>query len=88
MRETNNRYYMLLCKEKNYYTLLLRRDIGEPEFSTFGNAVISLINELGYKIIAIEKDKNHFEIWIKDENEEAFVFMLFPYDKGVVTFGK
>lgn len=79
---------MLLCNEKRYYTILLRRDIGEPDFSTFGNAVVSLLNELKYQIIAIDKNKNHFEIWIKDENEEAFVFMLFPYDQGVVTFGR
>lgn len=84
---TNNRYYMLLCKDFNYYTIFAENsNIAMPHFVS---VISEIVMELG-KVISIEftEDKNAIEFWIIPEGEEnAYVFYLFPYDSGVVQYG-
>lgn len=85
-RNSNDSYYMLLCKDYNYYTLFASEDT--LSFPDFASAVCTIITELGdvYSIDFLEDGA--VEIWIKPEGEEMpFAFYLFPYDKGVVYYG-
>ncbi len=75
-------YYMLLNNENHYYTLLHLDKIAD--FNNIGEAVIELLSGLG-PIVAHEVFEDHVEIWIKI-GKEAFVYLLFNYDRGVVTY--
>ena len=83
---SENTYYMLLCKDFNYYTIFSYSVM--PSFETFGKAIITIISELG-EIYSIEQLQNGaIEIWIKPAEEESpYAFYLFPYDAGVVYYG-
>jgi hypothetical protein len=88
IKEKDNKYFMLLCKERSDYTVFVlfknedfNRQIFKKELSE------CLINR--GQILSIErtKDKQAYEIWIKID-EEAFVYYLFPYDLGVIEVKK
>jgi hypothetical protein len=81
-------FYMLLCREINYYTVFQHRKPIRAEFDTLGNAVIYILLESDWTIHSdeIEEDSDHCEIWATNK-EDTFAFMLFPYDEGVVTYG-
>ena len=83
---TDNTHYMLLCKDFSYYTIFTYSVM--PSFSTFAEAIITIITELGdiYNIECL--DDGAIEIWIKPTGEESpYAFYLFPYDAGVVYYG-
>ena len=83
----NNVHYMLLCKDYGYYTIFEEDPmLGMPNFSA---AVCEIIANIGdVKSIEFTETKDAIEIWIvPEEQEEAFVFYLFPYDAGVVYYG-
>lgn len=84
--KVENTYHMLLCKDFNYYTIFSFSVM--PEFSSFVEAVIAIITELG-EVYSIEMNKDDaLEIWIKPtEEENPYAFYLFPYDSGVVYYG-
>ena len=78
--KTDNKHYMLLCKEYNYYTIFECDSM--LNMPTFGAAISEVISNVGevYSIEATE-NKDAVEIWIKPEGEETpLVFYLFPYD--------
>lgn len=88
IKEKNNKYFMLLCKERSDYTVFVlfknedfNRQIFKKELSE------CLINR--GQILSIEKtkDKQAYEIWIKID-EEVFAYYLFPYDLGVIEVKK
>ena len=81
-------FYMLLCRDINYYTVLQHRKPIRAEFDTLGNAAISILLDTGWTIHSdeIEEDSEHCEIWATN-TQGTFAFMLFPYDEGVVTYG-
>lgn len=81
----NNVYFMLLCNDIHYYTIF-HFNPEEAEFRSLGEGVTFLLLNAGYTISADEVCEDHIEIWGKKDNE-AYVFMLFPYDQGVVNFG-
>ena len=67
MRNSSEKYFMLMCKEQSDYTIFHIPDIKRSGLLSKDPA----------------KDSNAFEIWIKD-NDEAFVYYLFPYTAGVI----
>ena len=80
-----HKYYMLLCKDYNYYTVFqqMRSGGGEP----FVSEVIDIIQSIG-DVYSIEiNDDGVLEFWIKP-NDDATprAFYLFPYDNGVIYF--
>lgn len=85
--KTNNKHYMLLCKEYNYYTIFEYEHM--LPFPDFAGSVSNIISELG-DVYSIENDSTGgaVEIWIKPKEEKTpLVFYLFPYDQGVVYYG-
>lgn len=86
--KSDNDYHMLLCKDYSYYTIF--KFNMASEFKSFGEAVITIITELGDVYSIEEQNDSAIEIWIKpnDENVETpIAFYLFPYDAGVVYYG-
>lgn len=79
---TMTRYYMLLCRELNYYTVFQRQFTGLEDF---GDVVIECLENLGnIKSIEVTEDKTAIEAWIVNSDNEAHVVYLFNYDQGVI----
>ena len=76
-------YYMLLCKDYNYYTIFHKNIPPIISTGSLASMVIILCQELG-SIVGWEKNNNGgIEIWINIGNE-SYCFYLFQYDAGVV----
>lgn len=81
-----SQYWMLLCHERRDYTIFNiiacqdHKDI-ECELKP------TLLNR--GTIISIEKQPDeNWEIWIRDSENENFVYYLFPYDNGVIEINE
>jgi len=82
-----NSYYMLLCKDFNYYTIFAHNEADAGEFKTIGHAVVAIIKEMNAQVYSADNMEDRFEIWLKPEGEEEiYDFLFFPYDEGVVEF--
>lgn len=82
--EANNSYYMLLCNDIHYYTVLHIIDTDE-DCIEFYNLVIELLRDNGdiQMIDWADADHDTIECWVKNK-DGVIMFMLFPYDWGVV----
>ena len=80
-----HKYYMLLCRDYNYYTVFeqLRTGSGKP----FVHEVLDIVQSIG-DIYSIEiNDDGILEFWIKPQDDNVpRAFYLFPYDNGVIYF--
>lgn len=82
LQEREAQYWMLLCHERRDYTIFNiiacqnHKDIEfelKPTLLNRGN------------IISIDKQPDeNWEIWIRDDSDENFVYYLFPYDNGII----
>ena len=73
-------YWMLLCKERNDYTVF----IPLTEDGTF-NDMLETLNNRGQVLDIDKQEDNNYEIWIRDtETQENFVYYFFDYQFGVV----
>ena len=75
-------YFMLLCNDIHYYTVLKVVDLSELQFE---NVVIELLQDNGViqDILWTDEDKQSVECWVKNETG-TYMFLLFPYDWGVI----
>ena len=81
--EAEGKYYMLVCRDLNYYTLFA---IGESEeHLRIEKEVVNCLHDLG-EIKSVEKieETNAIEVWVQPEGEEPLVAYFFNYDKGVI----
>lgn len=82
MQEREAQYWMLLCHERRDYTvfnIIACSDVKDIEVELRP----TLLNR--GTIISIEKQPDEvWEIWIRDEDGDNFVYYLFPYDIGVI----
>ena len=86
--ELNSDFYMLLCNDIRYYTVLRNTQHKKSDFSSLGEAVVGLLLERNYTIHFDDIAPDYFEIWVKDSvGGEVYMFALFPYDWGVVNYG-
>lgn len=81
-----NQYFMLLCNDLRHYTILHRGAHENADFPDLGQSITGLFSESGYTIHSDEILDDHCEIWATND-DGTYVFMLFPYDQGVVTYG-
>lgn len=88
IKEKDNKYFMLLCKERSDYTVFVLFKNENSDRQIFKKELSECLINRG-QILSIErtKDKQAYEIWIKID-EEAFVYYLFPYDLGVIEVKK
>lgn len=86
-KTTNNKYYMLLSVETSYYTIFVHEPEQKNDLKNLGSALLAVSLAIG-PIIGHDIEDDHIEIWYRDKNDnEAYCYMLFPYDGGVVSFG-
>lgn len=83
--ETGHKYYMLLCRELNYYTLLAHDPEHAAPTDYFGDVLIECLSFWDIKAIDIKAEELSVEIWVKGSDEEVYVMYFFPYDNGVVA---
>lgn len=77
------KYFMLLCRDTNYYTLFEVAD--EPLLTHFADDVIECAQtQGGIKILDLDEDKQSVEIWVQALDEEPVVMYLFHYEEGVI----
>ena len=83
--QTKNTYYMLLCRDINYFTLFhLDLKIADE---TIEEAVIDCLKHIGnVKAIDLTEDGNAIELWVKN-HDEVYAAYFFPYDLGVCICG-
>ena len=75
-------YFMLMCREDNYYTVLRVRKAKNPD--TFEDLIIELLQEHGdIKDIDYDTDKQSLECWVQKE-DDVKMFKLFNYNWGVL----
>lgn len=81
--KTNNKYYMLLCKDTSYYTLCYRIPDG---LDPIADVIIECARTQGViKSIEMTEDNAAIEIWVDNPYVEdgTYVMYFFAYDKGV-----
>jgi hypothetical protein len=83
--DTHNTYYMLLCKDVDYYTLfyVYYGMVRPNNLNKFNEDVIDCIHDIG-AIKSVEKVDGAIEIWAHPVYGDPVVLYLFPYDMGVV----
>lgn len=89
--ENNDRYYMLLCKDYNYYTVFTYE---HGAINDMVESVTEIAFELGEIKVMEEDSSSAFAFWIKIENNRTealddtqnlpYCFYLFPYGRGIV----
>lgn len=82
-----NEYYMLLCKEENYYTVFHYID-ANGHYDSIADGIIELITEALGNIKSIESIDGGIEVWTTNSKKEAHASYLFPYDAGIVNITK
>lgn len=77
-------YAMLLCRERNDYTVfhLYQNQNPNPPAVAVQELWICL-NNRGMVVDMDLQEAGGWEIWIKD-GKDAFVYYLFPFDEGVI----
>ena len=77
-------YYMLLCREKNYYTVIQVQGLKVKNNDKFEDVVIELLQDNGeIKELNYNEDKTAIECWVA-KNDETNMYLLFPYSWGVI----
>ena len=75
------KYYMLLVRDMNYYTLFVDNRANDENMS---DIVIECLSNLGNIIDINNETQGSIEVWVKDSDGEAHIGYLFPYDQGVI----
>ena len=82
IKETENEFYMMLCRDMNYYTLFHIVDyLTEPSIY---DEVVECAKDLG-TIKSIEYvETGAIEIWFQQPEADPVVMYFFGYDGGVI----
>jgi hypothetical protein len=77
---TRSKYWMLLCRERNDYTIFIILTVKGT-----CNELIPTLTNRG-EILSIDKQKDgNYEIWIRDTlTQENFAYYLFDYTSGII----
>ena len=85
--EKTDKYFMLLNRETYNFTLFNLGNKNEIAMKQTIDDLKECLDNRG-RVVSIEPDSaGNYEIWIVDENNEALVYYLFPYDLGVIEHG-
>lgn len=76
---------MLLCREKNYYTIFEQVDFKPIEFEKYADAVVECAQDLG-EILDIVAATGAVEIWLKLSDNEVVVAYLFGCEGMFVNY--
>lgn len=90
LHEQSDEYFMLLCRERNDYTLLWMRPIFyidqdvEGPTSRAADEILETLMNRGCLVATEISGDEYFQLWVNIDGE-VFLYMLFPYDSGVIT---
>ena len=74
-------YWMLLCRERNDYTIFLLED----SINDFKSALIDCFNNRGKVLDITKQPDNNYEIWIRDfDTKENVAYYLFDYNSAII----
>ena len=74
-------YWMLLCRERNDYTVFRLEDSQEEFYS----ALLECLNNRGKVLDITKQPDDNYEIWIKDSiTGENFAYYLFDYNNAII----
>lgn len=84
LKDTSNKYYMLLCNDKKDYTVF-RRISKQNTGNALANILIDecLQNRGNTKSIEYTETKDAIEIWISIDGE-SYCYYFFPYDTAII----
>lgn len=83
--ETNNKYYMLLCRDLNYYTVLVNDPQNAAPNDYFGDVLLECLAYWYIRGIDLDESGMAIEIWVAGDDNEVNVMYFFPYDNGVIA---
>lgn len=77
----NVSYWMLLCRERNDYTVFcIKYSLGE-----LTSAIKDCLNNRGFVLDITKQPDKNYEIWIRDfDTNENVVYYLFNYNEAIV----
>lgn len=74
-------YWMLLCRERNDYTIFRLEDSQEEFYS----ALLECLNNRGKVLDITKQPDDNYEIWIRDfDTNENVVYYLFDYNNAII----
>ena len=80
---SNNTYFMLLCRDINYYTLFkLNKD--NNGLCNIADEVFECVEDIGAIKSAESVESGAIEIWAHPVDGDPVAMYLFPYDAGVI----
>ena len=80
---SENCYWMLLCRERNDYTVFAL--LGHYGVSELSKELSECLLNRGLITDFTQRDDGNYEIWIRDqETKENFVYYLFKYNEGII----
>ena len=80
---SNNTYFMLLCRDINYYTLFkLNKD--NNGLCNIASEVFDCVEDIGAIKSVEDVDDGAIEIWAHPVDGDPVAMYLFPYDAGVI----
>lgn len=83
LKAQQNEFYMLLCRDINYYTVIYLDDTASDVKAPA--EILACASEVG-ELKSVDLNGNDaIEVWVKPEDSDALVMYLFPYDRGVVS---
>lgn len=80
---SNNTYFMLLCREMNYYTLF-KLDKDNSGLCNIASEVFDCVEDIGAIKSVEDVDGGAIEIWAHPVDGDPVAMYLFPYDAGVI----
>lgn len=77
---TKNPYWMLLCRERNDYTVFIIITIEGT-----ANEMLECLQNRGQLLSIDKQEDGNYEIWIRDpETKENFAYYFFDYKEGII----
>lgn len=91
INKTCNEFYMMLNHDLRDFTLFNFRNglLNNTKIQVMANDIIECMQNRGFGLLDVNLDEAEtaIEIWVKNKETEAvFMFLLFPYDMGVIQY--
>ena len=79
IKDSGNKYFMLLNKERSDYTIF----IYEEKANELAEEVVGCLTDRGALLAIEQQDNGAFECWIR-KSGLVYMYCFFPYDSAVI----
>ena len=91
INKTCNEFYMMLNHDLRDFTLFNFRNglLNDTKIQVMADDIIECVQNRGFGLLDVNPDEAGMaiEIWVKNrETETVYMFLLFPYDVGVIQY--